>query len=162
MEAQSQDLFELQNFYEFSSGGIMLDAMELKEDDAIDELSMKYQQVGLKRERHVFSLKKGGKLKAVAIINISDVGLNLADLTSNMKIIVVDSSELTKEILYSALSQLSKKFEQDEIPVLVYPVSYVEKNSIPYEKLYNLWTLNMQYTDHYFKYLDELIKGQHS
>ncbi|PLX45351.1 MAG: PilZ domain-containing protein [Desulfobacteraceae bacterium] len=162
MEAQSQDLFELQNFYEFSSGGIMLDAMELKEDDAIDELSMKYRQVGLKRERHVFSLKKGGKLKAVAIINISDVGLNLADLTSNMKIIIVDSSELTKEILYSALSQLSKKFEQDEIPVLVYPVSYVEKNSIPYEKLYNLWTLNMQYTDHYFKYLDELIKGQHS
>ena len=114
----------------------MLDAMELNEYDNIDELSMKYQQLGLKRERHVFSLKRIGKLKAVAIINISDVGLNLADLTSNIKIIVVDSSELTKDILYLALSQLSKKFEQDEIPVLVYPVGYVEKNSIPYEKLY--------------------------
>jgi len=162
MEAQPEDFVELQNFYEFSSGGIMLDAMELNEGDGIDDLSMKYQQLGLKREKHVFSLKRGGKLKAMAIINISDVGLNLADLTSNIKIIVVDSSELTKEILYLALSQLSKKFEQDEIPVLVYPVNYVEKNSIPYEKLYNLWTLNMQYTDHYFKYLDELIKGNHS
>jgi hypothetical protein len=162
VEAQSEDLFELQNFYEYSSGGIMLDAMELNEGDAIDELAMKYQQIGLKREKHVLALKKGGKLKAVAIINISDVGLNLADLTSNIKVIVVDSSELTKDILYSALSRLSKKFEQDEIPALVYPVSYVEENSIPYEKLYNLWTLNMQYTDHYFKYLDELIKGSHS
>jgi len=162
MEAQSEDLAELRNFYEFSSGGIMLDAMELNEGDAIDELSMEYQQLELRRERHVFSLKRIGKLKAIAIVNISDVGLNLADLTSNIKIIVVDSSELTKDILYLTLSQLSKKFEQDEIPVLVYPVSYVEKNSIPYEKLYNLWTLNMQYTDHYFKYLDELIKGNHS
>jgi hypothetical protein len=162
MEAQSEDLLELQNFYEFSSGGIMLDAMELNEGDSIEDLSMKYQQLGLKRERHVFSLKKGGKLKAMAIINIADVGLNLADLTSNIKIIVVDASELTKDILYLALSQLSKKFEQDEIPVLVYPVNYVEKNSIPYEKLYNLWTLNMQYTDYYFKYLDELIKRNHS
>ena len=161
MKAQSEDLFELQNFYEFSSGGIMLDAMELNEGDAIEELSMKYQQLGLKREKHVFSLKRNGKLKAVAIIDVSDVGLNLADLTSNIKVIVVDSSELTKDILYSALSRLSKKFEQDEIPALVYPVSYVEENSIPYEKLYNLWTLNMQYTDHYFKYLDELIKRNH-
>jgi len=161
-EAQSEDLAELRNFYEFSSGGIMLDAMELNEGDAIDELSMEYQQLGLRRERHIFSLKRIGKLKAIAIVNISDVGLNLADLTSNIKIIVVDSSELTKDILYLTLSQLSKKFEQDEIPVLVYPVSYVEKNSIPYEKLYNLWTLNMQYTDNYFKYLDELIKGNHS
>jgi hypothetical protein len=159
MEAQPEDLLELRNFYEFSSGGIMLDAMELNEGDAIDELSLNYQQLGLKREKHVFSLKRGDKLKAVAIINISDVGLNLADLTSNIKIIVVDSSELTKDILYLTLSQLSKRFEQDEIPVLVYPVSYVEKNSIPYEKLYNLWTLNMQYTDHYFKYLDELMGG---
>jgi hypothetical protein len=88
--------------------------------------------------------------------------LNLADLTNNIKIIVVDPSELTKDILYLALSQLSKRFEQDEIPVLVYPVSYVEKNSIPYEKLYNLWALNMEYTDHYFKYLDELMKRNSS
>ncbi|MEJ2657127.1 MAG: hypothetical protein P8012_08005 [Desulfobacterales bacterium] len=157
-----EDLSELQNFYEFSSGGIMLDAMELNADEGIDELSTEYHQLGLKREKHVLSLKRDGKLKAVIIINISDVGLNLADLTNNIKIIVVESRDLTKDILYLALSLLSKKFEQDEVPVLVYPVSYVENNSIPYEKSYHLWTLNMQYTDHYFKYLDELIKKGHS
>ena len=159
METQPEDLLELKNFYEFSSGGIMLDAMELNEGDTIDELSMKYQKLGLKRERHIFSLKRIGKLKAVAIINISDVGLNLADLTSNIKIIVVDPSELTKDILYLALSQLSKKFEQDEIPVLLYPVDYAESSYIPYEKIYNLWALNLQYLDHYFRYLNRLFRG---
>ena len=160
-KAQSEDFSELQNFYEFSSGGIMLDAMELKGNLGIDELSTEYQKLGLKREKQVLSLKKEGKLKAVFIVDISDVGLNLADLTSNIKIIVVDSRELTKDILYLVLSRLSKKFEQDEIPVLIYPVSYVEINSIPYEKLYHLWALSMQYTDRYFKYLDELIKKDH-
>jgi len=162
LEAQPEDFFELKNFYEFLSGGIMLDAMELNEGGSIKELSKEYQQLGLKKEKHVISIKKGDKLKAVAIINISDVGLNLADLTSNIEIIVIDSSELTKDVLYLALSQLSKKFDQDEIPVLIYPVSYVEKNSIPYEKLYNQWTLNMKYTDFYFKYLDKIMRDGHS
>lgn len=162
LEAQPEDFFELKNFYEFLSGGIMLDAMELNESGSIKELSKEYQQLGLKKEKHVISIKKGDKLKAVAIINISDVGLNLADLTSNIEVIVIDSSELTKDVLYLALSQLSKKFDQDEIPVLIYPVSYVEKNSIPYEKLYNQWTLNMKYTDFYFKYLDKIMQDGHS
>jgi hypothetical protein len=161
MQTQPEDLIELQNFYEFSSGGIMLEAMELNEENSIEGLSKEYQKLGLKKEKHVISLKRAGILKAVVIINISDVGLNLADLTSNIKIVVVDPSELTKDVLYLTLSQLSKKFDQDEIPVLIYPESYVDKNSIPYEKLYNLWTLNMQYTDDYFQYLDELMKGSH-
>jgi hypothetical protein len=139
----------------------MLDAMELYEGNSIEGVSKEYQKLGLKKEKHVISLKRAGILKAVIIINISDVGLNLADLTSNIKIVVVDPSELTKDVLYLTLSQLSNKFDQDEIPVLIYPESYVDKNSIPYEKLYNLWTLNMQYTDDYFKYLDELMKGDH-
>jgi hypothetical protein len=158
---QAEDFSELQNFYEFSSGGIMLDALELKADGGIDELSAEYQKLGLYREKQVLSLKRGGRLKAVFLVDISDVGLNLADLTSNIKVIVVDPRELTKDILYLALLRLCEKFEQHEIPVLVYPVKYVESNSIPYEKLYHLWALNMQYTDHYFKYLDELIKKNH-
>ncbi len=158
---QAEDFSELQNFYEFSSGGIMLDALELKGNEGVEELSIEYQKLGLKREKQVLSLKRGGKLKAVVLVDVSDVGLNLADLTNNIKVIVIDSRELTKDILYSAISQLSRKFEQGEIPVLVYPVTYVESNSIPYEKLYHLWALNMQYTDYYFKYIDELIKKNH-
>jgi len=160
MEAQPEDFFELKNFYEFSSGGLMLDAMELDQDSVgIEELSKVYQQLGFIREKYVFSLKRNGKLKAVFMVNISDIGLNLADLTSSIKIVVVDSNELSKDILYLALSELSKKYEQDEIPVLLYPVDYAENSYIPYEKLYNLWALNLQYLDHYFRYLNRLFRG---
>ncbi|MBW2681313.1 MAG: hypothetical protein JRD01_11315 [Deltaproteobacteria bacterium] len=92
------------------------------------------------------------------MINISDIGLNLADLTSTLQVIVVDSDGFTKEIFHLMVSELSAKFEQDDIPVLIYPVEYPENHSIPYEKQYNLWVLNTQYGDHYFRHLKGLLK----
>jgi len=52
---------------------------------------------------------------------------------------------------------LSRYYEQDEVPVLLYPVSYTESQSIAYEKIYNLWVLNMQHTDQYFKFMEDLF-----
>ena len=162
MKTQPEDLLELKNFYEHWSGGLMLNALELEQSsENLDELSKEYQKLGLKRERQLVSLKKDGRLKAVVMINISDIGLNLADLTSTIQVMVVDSDDFTKEIFHLMVSELSTKFEQDEIPVLVYPVEYAENHSIPYEKRYNLWVLNMQYTDHYFRHLKGFIKGTH-
>lgn len=159
METQPEDFFELKNFYEFSSGGLMLDVMELDQDSAgIEDLLNVYQQLGFIREKHVFSLKMSDKLKAVFMVDISNIGLNLSDLTSSIKIVVVDSNELTKDILYLAISELSKKYDQEEIPILLYPVEYAENGHIPYEKLYNLWVLNLQYLDNYFRYLNRLFR----
>ncbi len=162
MKTQPEDLLELKNFYEHKSGGLMLNALELEQSsENLDELSKEYQKLGLKRERQLVSLKKDGRLKAVVMINISDIGLNLSDLTSTIQVMVVDSDDFTKEIFHLMVSELSIKFEQDEIPVLLYPVEYAENHSIPYEKLYNLWVLNMQYTDHYFRHLKRLFRGAH-
>jgi hypothetical protein len=162
MKTQPEDLMELKNFYEHSSGGLMLNALELEQSsENLDELSKEYQQLGLKRERHLISLKKDGRVKAIVMINISDIGLNLADLTSTLQVIVVDSDEFTREIFHLMVSELSAKFDQDDIPVLLYPVEYAENHSIPYEKRYNLWVLNMQYTDHYFRHLKGLFKETH-
>ncbi|MBW2642685.1 MAG: PilZ domain-containing protein, partial [Deltaproteobacteria bacterium] len=111
---------------------------------------------------HLFSLKKDGILKAVVMVNISDIGLNLADLTNCIKVIVIDSDDLPKDVLNLMFSKLSPKFEQNEIPVLIYPVSYAEKESIPYEKSYNLWALDMKHTDLYFKHLNRLFEGSNS
>jgi len=160
IETQPEDLLELKNFYVYSSGGLMLNALELEQSSRnLDELSKEYQKLGLKRERHIVSLKKDGRLKAVVVINISDIGLNLADLTSTIQVMVVDPDDFTKEIFHLMVSELSTKFEQNEIPVLLYPVEYAENHSIPYEKRYNLWVLNMQYTDHYFRHLKGLLGG---
>ena len=89
VKARSEDLAELETFYEHVSGGLMLNALGL-EPDMLDsnESSEEFQKLGFKRERYLYSLKKDGKLKAVAMVNISDVGLNLSDLTNCINFIV--------------------------------------------------------------------------
>jgi hypothetical protein len=83
----------------------------------------------------------------------------MSDLTNCINVFVLDSNGLSKNLLYLALSFISEKFEQAEIPVMIYPVSYTEIQSIPYEKLYRLWVLNTQYGDQYFKSLKGLFDG---
>jgi hypothetical protein len=157
-ETQPEDLLEIESFYEYVSGGLMLNALDL-EPDIIDsdELNKEYQRLGFKRERHLFSLKKDGLLKAIIMVTLSDLGLNLSNLTHCIHVIVLDSDDLPLNIFYSHLSQLSHYYEQNEIPVLLYPVSYAETQSMPYEKIYNLWVLNMQNTDDYFRFMKKLF-----
>ena len=90
--------------------------------------------------------------------DLSDIGLNLSDLTNNVKVFVVDSEGLTKELFLDALSKFVDKFEQEELPVLVYPSLFAEEKRLPVEKQYNLWVINMQNTDDYFRYLKRLLR----
>lgn len=141
----------------------MLDALDIKPGMIdCDELSKEYQTLGFKREKYLFSLKNDVSLKAVIMANISDVGLNMSELTNCIKVFVPDSNGLSKDILYLALSLISKKFEQSEITVLIYPVNYAEIHSIPYEKLYQMWVLNTQYGDHYYRHMKKLLRGINS
>ncbi len=157
-EALPEDLSELEGFYECKSKGLMLDALDLK-PDMIDnnDLTEEYHKLGFKRERRLFSLKKDGVLKAFIMLNTSDFGLNMSDLTNCIHVIVLDPDDFPYETLLSSLCMLSEYYEQDEIPALLYPVSYAIDQSIPYNKIYNLWVLNFCYLDPYFKYVDILI-----
>ncbi|MDF1591069.1 MAG: hypothetical protein P1P89_06085 [Desulfobacterales bacterium] len=154
------DLKELAHYYEFTSGGLMLAGLEL-EANLVDmgELSEEYRKLGFKRERVLYSLKKGSSLKAVIMVNISDIGLNLSDLTRCIQVFVIDSDQLPRDIFYRVLSELSSNFGTEEIPVLVYPVSYAENQSILFEKRYNLWVLNMKNTDDYFRQLKKIFSN---
>jgi len=158
--ATAEDLRELARFYENHSGGLMIDALDLHPNEADDsDIAREFAAIDFKRERHLLSLKKkNGQLLAVVTVVLSDVGLNMSDLTNCIKVFVLDQEELTKEVLQPMLSQLVHKFEQDEMPVLLYPASYADSQEIPYEKTYNLWVLSMNHTDEYFSYLDRLIK----
>ena len=103
-------------------------------------------------------LKKKGRVKAIIIVKISDIGLNLSFLTNSVKVIVMDSDNLPKEILYRALSSIHNQTGQDDMPILLYPISFADNQLIPYEKVYNLWILNTQYSDNYFKYTKRLLR----
>ncbi len=154
-----EDLAELAAFYEHVSGGLMVRALDLEPGRSdCDELSREYARLELKRERHLFSLKKDGILKALVMFNISDMGLNMSELTNCAKIIVLDPEDVSREMIESVLSNLSSQLAQKEFPVLLYPSEYAEKNSITCPKLYNLWILNTQYSDEYFRFIQKLLK----
>jgi hypothetical protein len=155
-----ENLMDLETFYEHESGGLMLNALDLKPEMVdCNELSKEYNRLGLNREKHLFSLKMAGSLKAVILADISDIGLNLSDLTNSIKIIVVDQEGLSRNIFNLMLSELSKKLLQEEITVLLYPLSYAQNQSIVYEKLYNIWVLNTKNTDDYFLHLKGLFRS---
>jgi len=159
VKTSSEDLLELETFYEHVSGGLMLNALGLEADMLDhDDVSKEFQRLGFKRERYLYSLKEDGRLKAVTMVNISDVGLNLSDLTNCINFIVVEPDGFPKEIFYTALSMLSAQYEQTEMPVLLYPLSYADSQEIHYDKQYTLWGLNLQCFDDYLKFASRLLR----
>jgi hypothetical protein len=157
-QADDNDLRELNRFLEHTSGGLMAPALNLEPGGGNDEeLVNEYQAIGLNKERYLFSLKIKNSLKAIVIVNVSDLGLNLSDINNSIKIIVLEPEDLGRDIIYLMLSLLCAKFGMDQIPVLIYPHEYAENRDIPFEKIYNLWILNMQNLDDYFDFCKDII-----
>ena len=158
-DVQTEDMQELENFYQHTADGIMLDALDLKPERInIEGLAGEYHGLGLKRGRHLYALRENDHLKAIVMVNIADLGLNLSDLTNCIKVFIVDGQNLPREIFSTVISTVADSLLQDEIPVLLFPAAYADNHNIGYEKYYNLWVINLQYTDPYFKYLNRLLR----
>ena len=157
--ATETDLVELENYYEFTSGGLMLDAFELKPELAfVDTLKEEYKMLGCLREKYLLSFKKRGVLKAIIMINLSDIGLNLSNLTNSAIVIIIDSEGIYNRVIKDLLTIIAHKFEMTELTTLLYPLDIIDNLSIPYEKVYNLWSMGVQYSDAYFKYLERITR----
>ena len=158
-ETQAEDLQELADFYDHTSGGLMLEAIDLKPEKMnCTDLSNEYRQLGLTRDRHLYSLKKNGQLKAVLLANLSDIGLNLSDITNCIKVFVTNKAEFSAGILQAAISKVADITGKEDFPTLLYPAAFADEQKIPYDKIYNLWVLNLRYSDPYFKYLGRLLR----
>ena len=154
-----EDLIGLEAFYTGFSGGLMLTALDLKPGMIeCTALSKEYHRLGLKKKRHLLSLKNNGDLKAVLVVNLSNLGLNLSDLTNSISIIVVDSEDLSGDILKLALDLVLKMIKKMEMPVMLFPAAYAGDLGIKMEKVYNLWILNMRYSDPYFRYINRFMR----
>ncbi|MEJ2038533.1 MAG: hypothetical protein P8X55_06315 [Desulfosarcinaceae bacterium] len=157
--ATPNDLSALQTSYEDESGGLMMQALHLTSDAAEDnELSQCYQAIGLKRKRHLFALRQRDKLCAILVVNLTDFGLNLSDLTNSVHFITAQEKPLTMDLVATAINKVLHLFEQSEIPVLIYPRRTADNLGIDYEKTYNLWIFNTQNLDPYFRFLKRIIK----
>ncbi len=153
------DFHDLECNYEEQSGGLMIQALDLGIDNHdISETRAAFAKIGLVRSRHLHSLKMQGDLKAVIVINIADIGLNMSDLTNSTKIIILKPEGLNYAILRASLVNLFDRLQLDEMPVLTFPADDAVKLKMPFEKIYNLWILSMNHTDDYFRYLKRLLK----
>ncbi len=152
------DLLDIEYFYGQASNGLLIDAFNLHNiNDPSCKLEQQYHQLGFKREKTVFCLKYKDNLKAVFIVNISDLGLNLSDLANCVQVIVTDGKNFGQETLFSALAKICPYFDYNSFPVLIYPQSYANSLSIPIKKHYNLWILDLFYIDEYVKFYDRLL-----
>jgi hypothetical protein len=157
---QKEDLTQLAWFYENKSGGLLVNAMDLEPETAfLNDLGKEYEKSGFCKEKHLFSLKKDGDLVAVILLNFTDLGLNLSDLTNSMHVFAVNPDNFPKEVMAGTLNELMTRFHQEELPILLFPSSFAQEENIHYEKIYTLWVLNLRHMDDYFRFLKRLFRG---
>ena len=153
------DLGELGSFYGFASGGLMIEAFDLQPGlSPEDELAREYRNLGFRKESHRYCLRREGSVKAFLLVNCTDAGFNMADLTNCVTLIVLDP-DLPRELAEIALERVSGHYQGGEMPVLSYPLSYVERNAIPFDKVYLLWILDLGHSDDYFQYCEGLFRS---
>jgi len=139
---------------------MMIQAQDLQPEFEAGNCSLEqeYKQYGFFKKKTVLVLKKTGRLKAVILVNRTDTGLNMSDLTNSIKMMVVDDSGLDKDTMISAAANIAAAFPGGDVPVLVHPVSYAESVGLDIEKKYNLWILKTNQSDKYFEHIDTLFK----
>jgi len=155
------DLIKLRECYEDIIPGNMIKAFDLEEINTKNETSLnkEFERIGLTRKRIILSIKKYKHLVAIVVINISDFGLNLSELTNCLQVFVVSPNILNIKELNRALNKLiDTYYPHGEIPTLIYPFNYVERNKIHYDKIYNFWVLNLEYLDEYFDYIYKITR----
>ncbi len=160
--AGAEDLREFSAFYSAVSGGLLLEALDLTTDEDTNSLSDEYKKLGFKREKRLFSLKKNGHLRAVILMLVSDFGLNLSNLTNCVHVFVVDGEDMTSDVLYHYVRLLSDHYAEDEVPLLLYPLSYAEDQSIAYDRVYNLWALDTNSAEKFCHVRDRRLEKSNS
>ncbi|HOU50575.1 MAG: PilZ domain-containing protein [Smithella sp.] len=148
------DLTIMRGFYNGFGGGMMPDAFALEyrtvvngglsnvpaPSDQNDIMEM-YRKAGLNRDSRVFSIIQDGILKAVMIVDTSDLGINMSELINSIKVIIIDKT-LPWPILHDALSIAGKVYNASTIIALFFPFNYLAQQGIDCKKKYNLWVIN--------------------
>jgi hypothetical protein len=160
-EARGKDLATLRKSYEEGSGGLLLQGLDLTEHAVSLEpaISGEYSLLGFKRERHLYSLKRKGVMKALLAANFSDVGLNMSDLTNCLQAFVIEPEELPPEVLFRALEALARRYDHDVVPLLIHPRSYADERSVAYDKSYDLGILDLEHFGSYLEFIKGLTAG---
>jgi hypothetical protein len=94
-------------------------------------------------------------LKAVLIVDQSDLVINMSGLLNCIKVLVIDSAGLSMELLSLAVTKLGRVYYLDKITLLIYPAISIDTIDISYNKQYQLWITDMRYSNQFMDYVQE-------
>lgn len=158
-ECSAFDLWELNRFYGHCSQGLLLDAMDLNPKNSDNRsLEKVYERFGFLRRQKSYALAYDNELRAVLIVEQSELGFNFSELTNGIKVLVTNPDGLPWRILSIAISRLTNAYRMERIPILFHPFEYVESKNIPFEKRYQAWVLNVKYGNEYMEYMQRKFK----
>jgi hypothetical protein len=152
-----EDLMELKHSIGEKYSKLMFSALDFDENFYNNhELCSEYERIGFKREKRIFSVKLYGKLKAVFLVLVSDLGINLSGLTNSIHAFIVDNQDFSKKPFYLVLYKLQKYYQDNSIRVLIHPSDYAIENDIPHKKTYHFWVINSLYTDEFIRFIKNI------
>ena len=157
-KAEPEDMEKLAEFYQDYSGGLLLEALDLKPSlIGVDTLGGSYTRAGLYREREVLAVRRNNNLYLVLSITRTNMGLNLSELTNAATMLILDHQYLPFEIFLKVLSWLGSHYPMQQMPVMILPADYLKRNNFPYDRIYNLWVLNTGMAELYTQYLQNVF-----
>lgn len=158
VEASPSDLLDFIAYYGQISDGLLPEAFHIH-PDFMGQRTLRddYKKAELKRDIKLYSLKQRGLMKAVFVADFSNAGLNMSELMNCLKVFITDSVAVSPGILEKALIHMLKLWDED-VPVMLFPSSYMIEKQLPFEKTYVLWILNMEASDKYFTHLHEIFR----
>ena len=155
-ESTPLDLWELEQFYKHHSGGLLLNILRSgKSDPGNVSLEIIFERLGFLRKWQIYSLLYLNHLKAVFIVDQSDLVINMSGLLNCIKVLVIDSVGLNLELLLHAVTKLGGVYYLDKITLLIYPASVIETTHISYNKHYQLWITDMRYSNQFMDYVQK-------
>ena len=158
-ESSALDLWEIEQFYKHHSGGLLLDILHLKTPNHANEsIEEAFNHIGLLRKCRSYSLIHLDHLKAVFIVDQSDLAINMSNLLNCIKVLITDSTGLPPELLSITVSKLGSVYNLDKATILLYPASSLDKTGFSCEKRYQLWILNMCYMNQFMDYVQKKFR----
>jgi hypothetical protein len=161
-EMTENDFRCLDHFYSRSSGGMLLEAMHIPPyaigTDSESEIEAAFRLIGLQRSRKVLALRKNDELVAAMVVNRSDVGINLSELTNSITFLVIDHAALPRSVFDVVCREVARTHATSSVPVLVYPREVAEALGIDVDRVYNLWIMRTTIGDKYFKHLNGFVR----
>lgn len=161
-EMTENDFRCLDFFYSRSSGGMLLEAMHIPpygtDSDSESRIEAAFRAIGLERSQRVLALRKNDELVAAMVINKSDVGINLSELTNSITFLVVDRTALPRTVFDVVSREVARTHSTSSVPVLVYPREAADALGIDVDRVYELWIMRTTIGDKYFKHLNGFMR----